>query len=574
MALRNALLPFSTREAQPASLTVRASAGWIDYLVAFMTPYVPLMLLAGGEEFHARFFVEPSLSAARYYLVFLIFGLLYFSLVEGIWGAGLGKRLKRLRVVRTDGRSPGMGRALVRILIPILCCEGIRIPLLLAMISANRIDEMTTADVVLFFVASCGCPWIPVLLSWGARRENGFATLWDRLSGTRVVIEAQGRVRPAIEPVSALGTPLEWVEAMGPFEVSGEVIPGAWLVASDPVLRRQVWLLRRGAPGLAPAREDVARRGRLRWLQEVNADGISWDAFEASRGIPFAKLVEKGRQLPWSRLRHWLHDLATELWMASGDRTLPAELSLDHIWIDARGDALLLDEPWPGVEVPAERFVSDDFADQQRCLSAVADCVEPTGLPLHARPVLRNLAQGRFEKLSFLTGTLRGFQDRPVEVGRGVRAGAIFMLPAYIWILVFVGCYKGDGRAVEALGETVAELAMSTILLVLAGSALVQLLALPLRTTTGHATFRLAVINAEGEPARVPRLLLRWAIAWLPLFVPLALIVGLLGSVEGAAAFGSVLVLLLLWLGAALRAICHPSRGWHDHLAGTWVVRR
>jgi hypothetical protein len=120
-ALRNALLPFSSREAEPASMLVRASAGWIDYLVAFLPPYVALMFLVGGEELLVRPVVEHTLISARYHIVFLGFGFLYFSVFEGIWGAGLGKWLKGLRVVRTNGRPPGLGRALVRILIPVLC---------------------------------------------------------------------------------------------------------------------------------------------------------------------------------------------------------------------------------------------------------------------------------------------------------------------------------------------------------------------------------------------------------------------------------------------------------------------
>jgi hypothetical protein len=49
-ALRNALLPFSSKEPEPASMLVRASAGWIDYLIAFLPPYVALMFLVGAEE--------------------------------------------------------------------------------------------------------------------------------------------------------------------------------------------------------------------------------------------------------------------------------------------------------------------------------------------------------------------------------------------------------------------------------------------------------------------------------------------------------------------------------------------
>ena len=169
----------------------------------------------------------------------------------------------------------------------------------------------------------------------------------------------------------------------------------------------------------------------------------TWDAFEATQGVPFSSLVEDGKRVPWSTLRHWLHDLASELWAATGDQTLPAELSLDHVWITAQGHAVLLDEPWPDVKTRAERIRVGDVAGQQRFLNTVAACVESTSLPLHARPVLQNLADGKFEKLSFLTGTLRGLLDKPAEVSKGIRAGSIFMLPLYVWIMIFVGSYQG-----------------------------------------------------------------------------------------------------------------------------------
>jgi len=184
-ALREALLPFGSEEPEPASMKVRAPAGWIDYLIAFLTPYVILMLLLGNEEFHLRFLMERTLYSARYYVAFLGFGLLYFSIFEGIWGAGLGKRFRGLRVVRTNGRAPGIGRALIRILIPVLCIEGVRVPLLMASISATRINDLTTSEVVLYSAATAICPLIPVLLSLIARRDNAFATAWDLASGTR-----------------------------------------------------------------------------------------------------------------------------------------------------------------------------------------------------------------------------------------------------------------------------------------------------------------------------------------------------------------------------------------------------
>jgi len=93
-------------------------------------------------------------------------------------------------------------------------------------------------------------------------------------------------------------------------------------------------------------------------------------------------------------------------------------------------------------------------------------------------------------------------------------------------------------------------------------------------STTSHAIFRLAVIDAKGRRADRMTLLRRWAIVWLPLLVPMSFAAWLLNRPDPSAAFVSAGVTLLLWIGAAVYAAIHPNRGLHDRLAGTWVVRR
>jgi len=564
-ALRNALLPFSSKEPEPASIKVRLSVGWIDYLIAFLIPYVTLMLFVGGEKLIILPLVERTLYSARYYIALFSFGFVYFSISEGIWGGGLGKRLKGLRVVRTNGRAPGIGRALIRILIPILCVEGVRMPLMMALISDA---DWTRLQTVLFVVAANICGWIPVLLTLRARRENRFATVWDLTSGTRVVVKPKGTVRPSIEPAVKPEIPAEGADSLGPYQIIREIVPGKWIVATDPILRRQVWLLRRSSLKLSLARRNLARHGRLRWLQKTETAEATWDAFEATEGVPFASLVKGGKCVPWSSLRHWLGDLASELWDATGDKTLPAELSLDHVWVTAQGHAVLLDEPWPDVKTHAESISVGALAGQQRFLNAVAACAESTSLPLHARGVLQNLTDGKFEKLSFLTGILRGLLDKPAEVSKGIRAESLFMLPLYVWIVVFVGRYH-DKQWNDYLGGIV----IISPLVVLGAIALIQLLGLPFHSTVSHSIFRLAVVNVKGEPANRVTLLRRWAIVWLPLFFPMLFVALLIKRAEGIA-FIWALVLLLLWISAAVYAVIHPNRGLHDRLAGTWVVRR
>jgi uncharacterized RDD family membrane protein YckC len=570
-ALRNALLPFSSREPEPASMKIRAAAGWIDYLIALLVPYVVLMFLVGGTELLVRPLVERTLFSAKYYLALFGVAFLYFGLAEGIWGAGVGKRLRGLRVIRADGRPPGIGRALLRIVTPILAIEGVRMPLMLATISTY---EWTGLQTAWYVIAANICGWIPALLAMRARRENRFTTVWDRVSGTRVVIAPKGTERPVIEAAAQSVAATAGALSLGPYQVTEEMIPGEWLVATDPILRRQVWLLRRESSELSADRRNLARHGRLRWLQEVKTAGATWDAFDAVHGVSFSSLVDGGKQLPWASLRHWLHDLAFELWQAAEDDTLPTELSLDHVWISADGHAVLLDEPWPGVKTRSAKVPVGDLAGQQRFLNAVAAAVESTSLPLHARPVLQNLAGGKFEKLSFLAGTLRGLLDRPAEVNRGVRAGAIFMLPLYVWILVFLGRFKGGELPQLTMWDSTEWLLLGSLAVVLGIGALMQLLELPLSTTVGHTIFRLAVVNAEGERASKSNMLVRWAITWLPLILPMLLVAWLIQQAYLTVAFISALVLLLLWIGAAVYAVMNPNRGLHDRLAGTWVVRR
>ena len=104
--------------------------------------------------------------------------------------------------------------------------------------------------------------------------------------------------------------------------------------------------------------------------------------------------------------------------------------------------------------------------------------------------------------------------------------------------------------------------------------ALVQLLSLPFGNTAGQATFRLAVINAKGQQAGLITLFVRWAIVWLSLFVPMLGARYLIKQGQQSAAFTWAVIVLVLWIGAAIYAVIYPNRGLHDRLAGTWVVRR
>lgn len=81
------------------------------------------------------------------------------------------------------------------------------------------------------------------------------------------------------------------------------------------------------------------------------------------------------------------------------------------------------------------------------------------------------------------------------------------------------------------------------------------------------------MVDAKDKRASISKLFVRWAIVWLPLFLPMVWVVLLVRRGESASAFVAALALLLLWICAAVYAVTHPNRGLQDRLAGTWGVR-
>ena len=69
-------------------------------------------------------------------------------------------------------------------------------PLMMVLISSA---EWTGFQTAMYVVAANVCGWIPVLLTLRARKENGFATVWELASGTKVLVKPKGAVRPTIE---------------------------------------------------------------------------------------------------------------------------------------------------------------------------------------------------------------------------------------------------------------------------------------------------------------------------------------------------------------------------------------
>jgi len=73
------------------------------------------IMSAGEHAWSYGWFITDPLC-----LAFLLVIVLYFVLLEGLFGATAGKRLLRMRVAKVDGSPAGLGRALARNLLRVV----------------------------------------------------------------------------------------------------------------------------------------------------------------------------------------------------------------------------------------------------------------------------------------------------------------------------------------------------------------------------------------------------------------------------------------------------------------------
>ena len=107
--LRRALLPYSSQRLLPAPVYSRIVASLVDEAL-----YSLPLLLAMPAAF------APSMDLLSHAAVARLTGvggasLIYFGLLEGIWGASVGKMLLGIRVVRVSQGAVGVQRALLRV---------------------------------------------------------------------------------------------------------------------------------------------------------------------------------------------------------------------------------------------------------------------------------------------------------------------------------------------------------------------------------------------------------------------------------------------------------------------------
>ena len=382
---------------------------------------------------------------------------IYYLVLEGGWGASLGKRLMGLRVTsQIDDRwwlRVGLRTVVFHVptVVPTLFLMG-------AMRGSTVPGVVYTAN-----TPQSGWSWnappdalpsllLTILLFSIARRGNGWIGVHEWLSRTHVVERNVPRPVASAAPKTSPADrdpALSSLRRVGPYAVHtmvGETGGGRLFVGVDPILRRHVWIheVPPGTPPVTATRRDASRPGRLHWLAGRRAATENWDAFEAPRGEPFLAAPPTS---DWRRARRALASLATEL-DASAHDDRHTQLSLAQVWRRADGQLVLLDFLWPASVAPdANQTLTPVALLAAVSTRAFAPTTEPAA-PLSATRLLNRLASGAPPALADVNAELLRLSSIPNRPSRIRRALPIVMatmpvavpilavtvmLPSYIW---------------------------------------------------------------------------------------------------------------------------------------------
>jgi uncharacterized RDD family membrane protein YckC len=602
---REALAPFLPGRVALGRFGLRAGAYAIDAVLCAIV--INLLLLAFVEFGPKRPYYWHTgfrYHAWHFELFTLLVWLVYFGLFEGLGPATLGKRLFRLRIASiARGGAATFGQAIIR----------------LSVFAAIVILPRKLLSVLLWFTDESGVELVSIetlvqvlsvaILLCTARASNGYRGIHELLSGTVVVglpgtfRRRWGRTRFEPTPMALLEVrPEDMPSTLGPFKIRGALVWTAdrrLLLGEDSGLGRPVWIVLHppSSRGETPARRDVGRLARPRWLAAGEHDCWVWEAFVAPTGHPLPDFVRPGHGLEWPEVRSLLETLTTELEAAIADGTLPGGLAVDRVWVQPDGRVVLLDPALDPLAGPAREVSGGD--DQERSLELlrqVAICGlsgRRAGEPSHPTPVgapipghailpverLCRLAEP-YSKLGQFRADLESTRELAPETSRFQRLGyaaykfvinemKAFLLPMIVALFSIVAHLVTREPFVPPSGETIDQVLIFQ-------SMLWTLLAMLLRQGPGGVLFGLTVVGADGRPASRLRLGWREAIVWIPLLVadPLFELLPDEGTLGWVGFFGTPVVAAIIPILMVGHYLIFRGRFLNDRLAGTAVVPR
>jgi uncharacterized RDD family membrane protein YckC len=585
-ALAAALRPFSSAQLKAAPIVRRMLAGWIDlYVVAW--PAIAVRYAFDLKPLSARYPTDGAIVT----FTALAAMVLYYAVFEARFGATPGKAIFGLRVVDAANMPPRFSTATIRALAFGLPVQLITRGVTLLMISYE--PEVSTGLVSATTGALC-----VVALFVTARRSNGYSALHDRATATRVVLKrTDAEARERRERVEASDVlPPAGDTRIGPYVVpAGTTLPVTSAVSIegyDDRLGRRIWIdvLPPGSPPLGALRRDLGRPGRARWLAGRRTADECWDAYEAVEGAPIQTAAAEPQR--WTRVRHWLVDLAHEVASGLDDGSLPA-LAVQRIWIDRDDRARILDWTDPGSSRPSvdPDAIPPDLGAAQRLLYAVTvgallgiaadaarDRTPDVPLPLPARKLLLSLRDGAYKTTAALRDAVDAVTAVPAvfpKARRAMQIGVCALFPLVMTVVSVGGLlFSGEGRALLDSSLTL----WKVVLAIGAGTLAIEtpFALLGALVMAGGFTFHFtgaAVVNRRGERVSRLRALWRAIVTWS---LPCAVLL-LFNDNESGIAVTRLAVQTVgvgVVVAAAVWTALHPSRSIQDRLAGTWVVPR
>ena len=349
--LRDGLLPFSTRGAVTADLGSRMGAFFIDLFFATILCMLPnFVIILGFMAWSITSGIQfnPQIVSVVAVVPLLI---AYFAVSEHLWGRTFGKWLLGLRVVDNDLELPGWFAAIVRSLfIPgfTTVCSSVASNAL--MIGFEMGDLFDTMAVVSMAQAIGLVFYVPLLIFFiPARKVNGYQGLHGLLSGTRVVRISGDLMSKTISKFAVTAPQLaENAKEMEQFEIIGEFSGESQtghrvFLGNDRELQRPVWIFDlKDQDRLTAERRNLLRANRLRIINEATAEDQSWYATESVPGLPLADLMDQ-TDFEWKMFYPMIRDIAFELKCSTSGEMLPANFSIDHVWLDHTGHVRILD---------------------------------------------------------------------------------------------------------------------------------------------------------------------------------------------------------------------------------------
>jgi hypothetical protein len=387
--LSAALEPFSSAIPAAATLGRRFIAGTIDLAIVS----TPLIALGIGSP----------LSVVHNVAYPMI--LLYFGLLESIWGATLGKAFCGLAVIGANRQSAGKIGVMIRAVMYTMCLWSVLFLSSREPMSLEHVLGALTAFVTVRVFAL-----LPAAILFStARRHNGFAGLHDLATRTRVV-ERQVRDTPSGLTIVAAPSERVIVGRAGPYEVLPDAVHSlgeGWRWGFDPRLRRAIWLRFSdpGTPPVGPARRAVGRGTRLRWLAGRRLHNEAWDAYEAVEGAPLSDIPHE-----WTDVRWWLLDLARECVATTAADRAPRRPQ--RVWTLTSGGIKWLDDPAADASAPADSVATDQhllIAFARNALGREVEPVTASSVSHHPFPL------GACRFFERLAGPLGGKMDEMVR---------------------------------------------------------------------------------------------------------------------------------------------------------------